>query len=193
MGYGQQVKHGVGGAAHRYVECHCVEHCLAGGYVAGKHALVIVVVVGEGVLYDLAGRLAEQLFALTVGGHYGAVAGQCKAYGLVERVHRVGGEHSRAGAAGGTAFLFEQGDGVVAHRVVGCIDHYVDEVERTVAETPCLHGASRHEYRRDVESHGCHEHSGGHFVAVGYAHHRVGLVGVDHIFHRVGDEVARRE
>src|SRR5690606_1258014 len=52
------------------------------------------------------------------------------------------------------------------------------------------HGAAGDEDHRDVQAHGGHEHAGRDLVAVGDAHHGIGTVGVDHVFHRVRDDVA---
>ncbi len=60
-----------------------------------------------------------------------------------------------------------------------------------VAELSGLHRAAADKDGGDIEPHGRNEHAGGHLVAIGYAHHGVGLVGIDHILHRVGDQLAR--
>ncbi len=53
-----------------------------------------------------------------------------------------------------------------------------------------FHGAAGDEDHRNVQAHGGHQHPRGDLVAVGNAHQRVGAVGVDHVLHRVGDDVA---
>ena len=128
-----------------------------------------------------------------MGGEDCAVAWQRESDGLVEAVHRVGCKHAGARSACGTSELLKVGDSRVVDRGVGGVDHHVNQVERTVAEVACLHRTSRHEYRRDVQPHGCHEHSRSYLVAVADTHHRVGLVGIDHIFNAVGYQVARRQ
>jgi hypothetical protein len=47
--------------------------------------------------------------------------------------------------------------------------------------------------RRDVDPHRSHQHPGYDFVAVGDTHHSVELVRLDHRFHAVGDQLARRQ
>ncbi len=71
--------------------------------------------------------------------------------------------------------------------------HNVHEVHFFPVDVAGLHRASRYENRGYVQAHGCEEHSGSHLVAIGYAHEGVGAVGVHHIFHGVGDKVARGE
>ncbi len=96
MGYGQQMKHGVGGASHRYVESHGVEDGGARGYAAGEYGFIAVAVIAEGVVNYHPGSTAEQFKSVHVGGHYSAVARQSQPYGFVERVHGVGCEHAGA-------------------------------------------------------------------------------------------------
>ena len=54
-----------------------------------------------------------------------------------------------------------------------------------------LHRAAGNENGRDVDTHRGHQHARRDLVAVGDAHHGVGAVGVDHVLHGVGDQVAR--
>ena len=53
-----------------------------------------------------------------------------------------------------------------------------------------FHRASADKYGRDIQSHCSHQHTGSHLVAVGDANHGIGLVGIHHILHRVGNDVA---
>ena len=85
--HGQQMEHCVGASAHGYVERHGIEERLPRGYVARQHALVAILVVCHGVVYNLPGGVAEQLNPVFMGGQYGAVAGQGLSDGLGERVH----------------------------------------------------------------------------------------------------------
>ena len=95
-GYCKEVEHGVGGAAHGYVEAHGVEHRGARSDGAREHALVAVAIVFPGVFNNNFCGAAEKIAAHHVCGDNGSVAGQAEADGLDERVHGVGGEHSRA-------------------------------------------------------------------------------------------------
>ena len=65
---------------------------------ATEASSVLVPAVGE--VDDGAAGFQEQPLAVGVGGERGAVAGQPEAERLDQAVHRVGGEHARAGAAG---------------------------------------------------------------------------------------------
>ena len=56
-----------------------------------------------------------------------------------------------------------------------------------------FHGATRHKYDGDVEAHCGIEHPGCDLVAVGNTHHRVCAVRVDHVLHRVGNQVPGRQ
>ncbi len=53
-----------------------------------------------------------------------------------------------------------------------------------------FHRPAGNEDHRNVEAQRGHQHAGGDFVAVGDADNGVGAVGVDHVFHGVGDDLA---
>ena len=185
------MEHGVGGATHGDVERHGVEEGVACGDASWQHAVVAVAVVSEGVVHDEPGGILEEAHAVDVGGHDGAVAGQRETDGFGERVHRVGSEHAGTTAAARTGALLEFGDVIIFHLRVGSLHHGGDEVGVLPAPPSGLHGASADENGGDVEAHGSHQHAGGHLVAVGDAHHGIGLVRVDHVLHAVGDDVTR--
>ena len=191
VGYGQKVEHGVGGAAHGDVERHGVEESLAGGDGAGEHAFVALFVVLQRVRHDEACGILEEAEAVGVGGENGAVAGQRESECFSEAVHGVGREHARAGAAAGTGAGFDFGQFAVADGGVGTFHHGAHEVHVLALVVAGFHGAAAHEHRGDVQPHGRHEHARRNLVAVGDADERVGLVGLYHILHAVGDDVAR--
>ena len=89
--------------------------------------------------------------------------------------------------------LFELTHCIIVDTLVGRVDHDVDQIERTVAELSGLHRTPAHENRRDIQTHGGHKHAGSDLVAVAYADHGVGLVGIDHILHTVSYQIARRQ
>lgn len=80
---------------------------------------------------------------------------------------------------------------------VRATDHRIDEVELDdfVGELgfPRFHWATGDEDHRDVQAQGSHQHPRGDFVAVGDTDHRIGAVGINHVLHRVGDQLARRQ
>jgi hypothetical protein len=125
-----------------------------------------------------------------------AVAGQRQAHGLGQAVHRIGGEHARAGAAGGAGRAFDGGDIGVADIVVGGGNHGIDQVERLLCsiledDLAGFHRTAGDEDHRNVEPHRGHQHAGRDLVAVGDADHGIGAMGVDHVFDGIGDEFAR--
>ena len=189
LGDGEQVEYGVGAASHGDVECHGVEEGLARGDAAWQHALVVVLVVGECVPDDLSCCLLHEPYAVLVCGEYGAVAGQSQSYGFGEGVHGVCGEHTGAASASGACALLDFCQFIVGDGGVGALDHGGDEVEVFALVLSGFHGSSGDEDGGDIQPHGSHEHSGGDLVAVGDADHGVGLVGVDHIFYAVGNDV----
>jgi hypothetical protein len=125
---GQHVQDGVGGAAHGDVQRHRVLERLE-AHRARQHRLVVLLVVALAQFHRQAAGALEQLLAVGVRGHHGAVAGQRQAQRLGQAVHRVGGEHARAGAAGRAGRALDLGQVGVADLVVGGHHHRVDQVE----------------------------------------------------------------
>ena len=193
MSHSQQVEYRVGGAAHGDIQRHGVEKSLAGCDATWQHALVTVLVVFVSVLHNQLGGVLEKLLAVLVRSHDGAVARQGQADSLVQAVHGIGGEHARAASARRAGMLLNLSHVVVAHRRVGRLDHGVYQVEVLPLPFARLHRSARNEDGRYVQAHGCHEHARRYLVAVADAHHGVGLVGVDHVLHAIGNDVARRQ
>ena len=122
------------------------------------------------------------------------VARQRQTQRFGQAVHRVSGKHAgtrAAGWAGGTLDLLDIG---IRGFAIGRFDHRIDEVEldnlaRQTRFTG-LHRAAGNENNRDIQAHRRHQHAGRDLVAVGNAHQRIGAVGVDHVFHAVGNQIA---
>src|SRR5690606_28811390 len=151
---------------------------------------VTVAVITLGQFNHGARGLQEQLFAVGMGGQYGAVAGQRQTQRFHQAVHGVGGEHARAAAAGGTGAALVFGNRLVGAGVVGGSDHRIHQVQAVVGQLGLarFHRATGDEHHRDVQAQGGHQHAGGDLVAVGDADNGIGAVGVDHVFDRVGDD-----
>ena len=123
----------------------------------------------------------------------GTIARQRESDGFSKRVHRIGSEHTRARTATWTGAAFDFGHFLVGYRWVGTLDHRGDEVGILAAPLASLHWASAAEDGRNVQTHGSHQHTRSHLVAVRDANHRISLVRIHHVFHRVGNDVARRQ
>ena len=136
---------------------------------------------------------SNMLLAVAMGGQDRAVARQGQAEGLVEAVHRVGGEHAGTGTAGRAGAALDPFDFSVVDILVGGHDHGVDQIVALVAVDAGLHRPAGDEDGRDVEAHRGHQHARGDLVAVADADHRVDRVGVAHVFDAVGDQFARRQ
>jgi len=202
---GESVEHGVGGAAHRHVQGEGVVEGGLGGNVPWFEVLADE-------LEDLARGAAIEGFALLGHGQRGAVAGKRHAERLAEAVHRVGGEHARAGAASGAGQFFQAGQ-LLRREPSGLIGpdalEDADQVrvffgalegrgKRGLGVLPKpvhagRHGAAADEDSGDVHPHRGHEHAGDDFVAVGDADHPVETMGAHHGFHAVGDQLPRGE
>ena len=141
--------------------------------------------------------LDEQTLAVGVRGDHRAVAGQRQSQRLGQAVHRVGGEHARAraaGRAGRRSICCEIGLGDL---VVGGGDHGIDQIDGLLLaldrDLAGFHRPARDEHHRHVEAQRRHQHAGRDLVAVRDADDRVGAVGVDHVLDSVGDDLARRQ
>ena len=126
---GQQVQDGVGGAAHRDVERHRVLERLERGDGAWQHAHILLLVIAAGEVDDEMAGLHEQPLAIGMGRQHRAVAGQRQAERLGQAVHRIGGEHARARAAGRAGRALDGGYVGIAHLLVGRGDHGIDQIE----------------------------------------------------------------
>src|SRR5690606_24696678 len=134
LGGGQQVQDGVGRAAHGDVQGHGVLEGLEAGDVARQDVLVAFVVVLPAQVDDQPAGAQEQLFAVAVGGQGRTVARQREAEGLGQAVHRVGGEHAGAAAAGRAGAALVLGDLLIGAGVVGRDYHGVDQVEAVAGQ-----------------------------------------------------------
>ena len=76
LGHSQQVEHGIRRTAHRDIERHRIHEGLTGGNATRQHALVAVLIVGEGILHHLTGSSLEEFDAVGMCGKDGAVARQ---------------------------------------------------------------------------------------------------------------------
>ena len=194
LGGGQQVQHGIGRSAHRNVEAHRVFEGFEAGNAARQDAGVILLVPALAQFDRESPGLEEQRLAIGMGSQLRAVAGQRKAQRLGQAVHRIGGEHAAARSAGRTGRTLDRLHFLVGVGIVGRRDHRVDQVERDFLalehDLARFHRPARDEHARDVYPHRRHQHAGRDLVAVGNADHRIGAVGVDHVFDGVGNQVA---
>ncbi len=186
---------GIGRATHGDVQGHGVFEGFEVGDITWQYRLIVLGVVLAAQVDDGAASLQEQLLAVAVGRQLRTVARQRKAQGFCQAVHRVGGEHAGARAAcrARTALVF--GDFFIAGFGVSGDHHRVDQVQTVAGQfgLASFHRAAGHEDHRDIQAQGGHQHTGGDFVAVGNADDGVGAVGVDHVFHGVGDDLAARQ
>ena len=148
---GKDVQHGVCRAAHGDVERHGVLEGRLGGDGARQRGLVVLLVIAAGEIDDGVAGLDEQALAVGMGGERRAVAGQGQAERLGQAVHRIGGEHARARAAGRARRFLDGCDLLVGIAVVGGHHHGVDEVERlqlALDASPCRPPSARRRRRR---------------------------------------------
>ena len=198
MGRSQQVQDGVGGATHGNVQRHGVVKSLGSGDGARQHGLVVAVVIALDELDDGGAGLLVQRLAGGVGREHRTIARQGQANCFGQAVHGVGGEHARAGTAGGAGVLFNEVDVFIGDGFVNSIGNRVHQVQgahRAVGQCHAagFHGTAGDEDHGDVQAQRGHEHARGDLVAVGDADQGVGAVCVDHVLNGVGDQVAGRQ
>ena len=186
---------GIGGPAHGDIETHRILEGFVAADVAGQYRGVVIAIEAHGEIYDATACFQEQLPSIGVSGQQRAVAGQRQAECFGQAVHGVGGKHTGAGAAGRTGGTLVFFNHLITDTAVGGDHHGVNQIEAVVGEFGFtrFHRAPGHKNSRNVEAHRSVKHSGCDLVAIGNAHQRVGAVGVHHVFHRVGDQIAGRQ
>ena len=193
----QGVQHGVGRTAHRHIQRHGVLERLLGGNRTGQNRLVILLVVALGQLNDAAAGIQEQLLTSHLGSQGGAVTGQRQANGLIQAVHGVRGEHTRAGTTGRARILLNLSKFSVADVIINSHHHGINQVEAVLNNAlnalAGLHRAAGHKDSGDVQAHCRQKHTGGDLVTVRDADQRVSTVRVDHVLHRVSNQIAGRQ
>ena len=133
------------------------------------------------------------MYSVFVSGKDSTITRQRESDSFCERVHRIGSEHTRAAAATRTWASLNLSHLLVTYRGVGSLNHRCDQVGILTAPSTSLHRTTRTEHGGNIQSHWRHQHTGCHLVAVGYAYHGICLVGIDHILHRVGDNISWRK
>ncbi len=191
----EQMQNRIGRAAHRNVERHRVLERLETRDRARQHAGVVLFVVAAREIDDEMPGFDEEPPAVGMGRERRAVARQREAERFGQAVHRIGGEHARARAAGRTGRALHHRNVGVADLVVGGGDHRVDEVDfpdaRANLDLARLHRPAGDEDGGDIEAQRRHQHARRDLVAVRDADERVGAMGVGHVFDAVGDYLAR--
>ena len=190
LSHGKQVQNGVSAGTHCYVQSHGIHESLTSGNATRQNALIAILVVCEGILHYLTGSILEELYAIGMGSQNGTVAGQRKTDTLGEVVHRVGGKHTATASASGACTIFHLSQFLVANGLVSTLHHGSYQVEVLTLVLTCLHRTTAHEHRRNVQSHGSHQHAGGNLVAIGNTNHCICLVGITHVLHAVCYNIA---
>ena len=194
---GQQVQHGIGRTAHGDIQRHGVFERRLTGDVARQRAGIVLLVVTFGQLNNALTGVEEQRFTVSVRRQQRAVARLREAQRLGQAVHGVGGEHPGTGSAGWARGAFHLVTLLIRHFRIRPLNHRIDEVElddfvRKLGFTR-FHRATGNEDHRNVQTQGGHQHPRGDFVAVGETDHGIRTVSVNHVFHRVGNQLARRQ
>ena len=189
LGHSQQMEYGIRRTTHGDIKRHRIHKGLASGDITRQDALITILIVGESVLHHLTGSGLEEFDAVGMGSQNGTIARQRETDGLCQRVHRVGREHTRARATTRTRATLNLSHFLVGDTGIGTLHHRRDQVGILAAPATGFHRTTRAEHRRDVQTHRSHQHARRHLVTVGYANHGIGLMGIDHILHRVGNDI----
>src|SRR5579884_723048 len=183
----QGMQNSVGRAAHRHVQREGVVNRFGVDNLARRE-------IGFDKLQDHAPGLARQFAPRFAGGEPRAIAGQGDAQRLHQAIHRVGGEHAGAGAAGRAGILFKGKQFLVidlARLVRAHTLEDADEVDGTaIGQLASRHRAAADEDSGDIEAHRCHQHARHNLVAIGDADHAVEAVRLDHRLHTIGNQFA---
>ena len=94
IGNGEEMKNSICRPPHSDVKGHGIEHGLTRGNRARKHRVIAVTIITPCVFNNLTGRTVEERKTLTRCGENRTVARQREPDSLVERVHRICGEHA---------------------------------------------------------------------------------------------------
>ena len=192
MCHGKQMKHRIGTATHGYIQCHGIHECFSCGNAPWQHTFVTSFIVGESILHHLTGCSLEQLYTIGMSSEDSAITGQRQTDSFRQGVHRIGRKHSRATAATRTSTTLYLSDILIRHLRIGTFHHGCDQVGILTAPPTGFHRTTRTEHRGDIQSHGGHQHTRSHLVTIRDADHSVCLMGIHHVFHRVGDDISRR-
>jgi hypothetical protein len=193
----QQVKHGVGRAAHRDIEHHRVLERLEARDIAREHGSIVLLVITARQVDDQVPGLDEQPLAVGMGSEHRPVAGQSEPERLDQAIHRIRGEHAGARSAGRTGGPLHDINVLAADAVVRGRDHRVHQIDRlhfaSKDDLTRLHGTAGHEHGRNIEPQRGHQHAGRDLIAVRNADEPVDAMGIGHVFDAVGDHLARRQ
>ena len=121
------------------------------------------------------------------------VARKCQTDRFVQTVHRVGRKHTGTTTASRTGIPFHLCDPFIADRSVSRFDHSIDQIQMAVIQLTGFHRATGYKDSRDIEPHGCHQHTRSDLVAIADANHCIGFVGIHHILDAVRNNIARRK
>ena len=193
----QQVQNGVSRTAHGDIQRHGIFERRLAGDVARQRAGIVLLVVTFGQFNNALTGVEEQRFTVSVRRQQRTVARLREAQCFGQTVHGVGGEHPGTGAAGWARGAFHLVALLVRHFWIRALDHRIDQVElddfvRKLGLAR-FHRTTGDENYRNVQTQGSHQHPRGDFVAVGDTDHGVRTVSVNHVFHRVGNQLARRQ
>jgi hypothetical protein len=123
------VEHGIGRTAHGDIEGHGILKGGLGSDGTRQYRCIVLLVVTFAQFDNLPSGTQKELLAVGMGGNYRAITGQTEAECFGQAVHRVGSEHARAGTASRAGGTFDFIQIRLRNRVVGCLDHGIDEVE----------------------------------------------------------------
>ena len=187
------MQHSIRRAAHSDIQCHGIHKGRASSYVTRQHALVTIFVVSKGILDDLTSSLLEKFDTVGMGSKDGAVARQRETNSLSQRIHAISSKHAGTASTARTSTLLYLLHLLIRNGGVSTLDHRRNQVSILTTPATGFHRATRTEHGRNVQSHRSHQHTWRNLVAVGDANHSVSLMGIDHKFYAIGNDVARRQ
>ena len=193
MGNGQQMKHRIGRATHGNIQRHGVEKGFAGSNALRQYTFIAFFIIFIGILHDKCCCILEKSGTIGMSGENRSISRQGHTDSFIQTVHRVGSEHSRATSASWTSMVFNLCHVFIAHTFVGTLYHRIYQVQMLSVPFTGFHRTTANKHGRDIQPHRRHQHSRSNLVTITDAHHGIGLVGIYHVFHRIGNDVTTRQ
>ena len=193
LSYSQEMENSIGTTTHCNIESHGIEEGITGSNATWQYALIAILIISVGILYNLTSRSLEEFDAVLVGSENGSVSRKTQTDSLCERIHRVSGKHTRAATTSRASTLFNLLHFLITDTGISTLDHSGNQVSILAFPATGFHRTTRTEHCRNIQTHRRHQHTWGNLITVGNADHSISLVRIHHIFHRISNNIATWE
>ena len=191
--HGKQMQYCIGRASHGDIQGHGIEKSSTGSNATGQYTVIALFVIFIGIFHNQCSCIPEQPGTVLVCSHNSTVSRQSQSDGFIQTVHGIGCKHARAASTTRTSMTLYFCHIGIAYRRVGRLDHGINQIKMFSVPVTRFHRTSGYKYGRNIQTHGSHQHPRSNLVAVGNTNHRICFMGIDHILHTVGYDIARRK